>query len=257
MGLSKPFESLTARPVRLGTEAEALLYPQPATMTMTVGRGRPNSNTMREAEWPLQACPAGDARSLCTGATSERHAEGGDIGGPLLVETSGGECAQLGALYYRDYEPSPGGQRYVPAAPYWEWIAETVGKPDHLAVTLGNNVPGTCTVNLGDVFPVLLLAAETRTFETPVGETFWLSAAGSDGTGTPPVGPIGPPPFRPQGVEIALGTSGETALPTTEARDYTLNGKAFTSGTTVTASNGDVYRLVLDGTTWTAVKVDP
>ncbi len=44
---------------------------------------------------------------------------------------------------------------------------------------------------------------------------------------------------------------------TTEAGGYTLNGKAFASGTTVTAGNGEVYRLVLAGTTWTAVKMDP
>ncbi len=255
--LLEPFESRAAEPVRLVTEAEALLHSQPGVMTTTVGWDGPNPTTMRKAEWPLRACPENAAQSLCTDATAEIAAEQGDSGGPLLVDIPGEGWAQIGVFFWRG--PI---QQYIPVEPYLEWIVETIAKPDHLAVTLQNNTPGTCTVDLGDLFPVLLLAAETRSCETLVGETLSLSATCSDGTGPPPVGPLGPPPapppFIPQAVEVALGTGGETiTLMTTEAGGYTLNNEAFASGTTATASNRDLYRLTLDGTTWTAVNVDP
>lgn len=244
-----PFESRAAQPVRLVTEAEALLHSQPGVMTTTVGWGGSNATTMHKAEWPLRECPEDAVQSLCTAATAEIAVEQGDSGSPLLAGLPSGERAQLGVLYWRGSV-----QRYVPVAPYLEWIAETTAEPDHLAVTLENNTPETCTVNFGNLLPVLLLAGETRAFKTPAGETLSLSASCSDGAGPPPA----PPPFRPQGIDIALGTSGETVtLMTTEAGGYTLNGRAFASGSTVTASNGDVYQLVLDGTTWTAVRVDP
>ena len=70
----------------------------------------------------------------------------------------------------------------------------------------------------------------------------------------PPPAPPPPPPSVRQSVEVALGTSGETlTLRTTEAGGWTLNGRAFTSGTDVTAkTNGSTYTLTLDGTTWSA-----
>ena len=106
--------------------------------------------------------------------------------GPLLAGLPNGERAQLGVLYWRGSV-----QRYVPVASYLEWIAETTAMPDHLAVTLENHTPGACTVNLGDLFPVLLLAGETRAFETPVGEI--LTATCSDGTRPPPSAALIPP----------------------------------------------------------------
>lgn len=71
---------------------------------------------------------------------------------------------------------------------------------------------------------------------------------------TPPL----PPPFIPQAVEVALGTSGETlTLITTEAGGYTLNGEAFVSGTSVMASNGSTYTLALEGASWRAAYSAP
>lgn len=68
-----------------------------------------------------------------------------------------------------------------------------------------------------------------------------------------PGNPPAPPGYVPQDLEIALGVSGDTVtLKTTEAGGYTLDDRPFVSGTDVTASNGSVYTLVLDGTTWTA-----
>ena len=60
-----------------------------------------------------------------------------------------------------------------------------------------------------------------------------------------------PPPFVPQAVEVAFGTSGETlTLMTTEAGGFMRNGEAFATGTDVMAeANGSTYTLTLDGTT--------
>ena len=65
--------------------------------------------------------------------------------------------------------------------------------------------------------------------------------------------------FQPMEVSVALGVSGDSvSLYTTEAGGFTRNGRAFGSGDTVTARNGDTYRLRLgnDGV-WTAVLVQP
>ena len=73
-----------------------------------------------------------------------------------------------------------------------------------------------------------------------------------------PEPPPSGPPFVPQAVEVALGTSGGTlTLMTTEAGGYTLNAAEFVSGTEVTASNGSTYTLTLDGTTWSAAYKAP
>ena len=65
--------------------------------------------------------------------------------------------------------------------------------------------------------------------------------------------PPAPPPFQPQTIQITLGSSGETVtLMTTQAGGYTRDGQAFSSGTEVTASNGSVYTLTLEGGSWSA-----
>ena len=65
--------------------------------------------------------------------------------------------------------------------------------------------------------------------------------------------PAPPPPFQPQTIQITLGSSGETVtLMTTQADGYTRDGQAFSSGTEVTASNGSVYTLTLEGGSWSA-----
>lgn len=70
--------------------------------------------------------------------------------------------------------------------------------------------------------------------------------------------PQAPPPFMPQAVKVALGTSGDTlTLVTTEAGGYTLNGEAFASGTNVAANNGSVYTVILEGSAWSAVYIPP
>ena len=67
-----------------------------------------------------------------------------------------------------------------------------------------------------------------------------------------------PPPFVPQAIEVALGTSGDTlTLITTEAGGFTLNGEAFASGTNVAANNGSVYTLTLNGAAWSAAYIPP
>ena len=88
--------------------------------------------------------------------------------------------------------------------------------------------------------------------------TFGLAGCGGDepaAVAPPPA----PPPFAPQAVEVALGTSGDTlTLMTTEEGGYTLNGEAFISGSDVTAEkNGSGYTLTLDGTTWSAAYKAP
>lgn len=58
------------------------------------------------------------------------------------------------------------------------------------------------------------------------------------------------PPFVPQVVEVALGTSSEMlTLMTTEAGGYTRNGKAFASGTDGMAeADGSAHTLTLGST---------
>ncbi len=74
-----------------------------------------------------------------------------------------------------------------------------------------------------------------------------------DPTGVLPPPPSAPPPFVPQAVEVALGTSGDTlTLMTAAAGGYTLNGVPFVSGSAHTAGNGSTYTLTLDGTAWSA-----
>ena len=76
--------------------------------------------------------------------------------------------------------------------------------------------------------------------------------------GLPPL-PPSPPPYVPQAIEVALGTSGETAtFMTTEAGGYTLNGEAFETGTVVTAKNGNMYTVKIgDGGMFRAEYVQP
>ena len=79
-----------------------------------------------------------------------------------------------------------------------------------------------------------------------------VSLAGCGGGGSAPTPPA-PPRFQPQTIQITLGSSGETVtLMTTQAGGYTRNGQAFSSGTEVTASNGSVYTLTLEGGNWRA-----
>lgn len=64
--------------------------------------------------------------------------------------------------------------------------------------------------------------------------------------GLPPL-PPSPPPYVPQAIEVALGTSGETAtFMTTEAGGYTLNGEAFETGSVATTGNGNMYTVMID-----------
>ena len=63
--------------------------------------------------------------------------------------------------------------------------------------------------------------------------------------------PAPPPPFVPQAVDVALGSSGSTVtLMTTPGGGYSLNGEAFTSGGEVAAANGNAYVLTLREGTW-------
>ena len=80
---------------------------------------------------------------------------------------------------------------------------------------------------------------------------------GSEPTATAP--PPADPPFQPEAIEVALGTSGETlTLMTTQPGGYTLNSEAFAPGTEYTAEgNGSTYTLTLDGTAWDAVYKAP
>ena len=92
--------------------------------------------------------------------------------------------------------------------------------------------------------------------------TFGLAGCGGSepaAVQTPPAPSPAPPPFVPQAVEVALGTSGDTlTLMTTEAGGYTLNGEAFASGTEhESEKNGSIYKLTLDGTQWSAVYQAP
>ncbi len=63
----------------------------------------------------------------------------------------------------------------------------------------------------------------------------------------------------PQRIDIVLSRSGETVtLMTTESGGFTLDGRAFESGETVTAGNGDRYTLTMDANgRWEAEYVRP
>ena len=65
--------------------------------------------------------------------------------------------------------------------------------------------------------------------------------------------------FQPREIQVALGVSGDSvSLYTTEAGGFTRNGRAFGSGDTVTARNGDAYRLRLgNDNVWIAALVQP
>ena len=79
-----------------------------------------------------------------------------------------------------------------------------------------------------------------------------LAACGG-GEPAPVVQPPAPPPFQPQPVEVALGSSSDTiTLMTTEDGGFTLNGESFASGSAVAADYGNRYLLTLDGGQWTA-----
>ncbi len=62
------------------------------------------------------------------------------------------------------------------------------------------------------------------------------------------------PAFEPQRISIMLGLSGDTVvLMTTESGGFTLEGRMFESGGTVTAGNGNQYTLTMDANGgWTA-----
>ena len=80
-----------------------------------------------------------------------------------------------------------------------------------------------------------------------------VGLTGCGGGGSAPSTPPAPPRFQPQTIQITLGSSGETVtLMTTQAGGYTRDGQAFSSGTEVTASNGNVYTLTLEGGNWRA-----
>ena len=78
--------------------------------------------------------------------------------------------------------------------------------------------------------------------------------------GSEPTAPA-PPPFQPEAIEVALGTSGETlTLITTQPSGYTLNGEAFAPGTETESTaegNGSTYTLTLGGSAWDAVYKAP
>lgn len=64
--------------------------------------------------------------------------------------------------------------------------------------------------------------------------------------------------FQPREISVPLGASRDSvSLHTTEAGGFTRNGRAFRSGDTVTARNGDLYRLRLGNGVWTAALVQP
>ena len=62
--------------------------------------------------------------------------------------------------------------------------------------------------------------------------------------------------FQPRSIAVHLGGSGETVkLVTTADGGWTLNGEALASGDTVTAPNGDTYRLSYSEGVWAATLV--
>ena len=74
----------------------------------------------------------------------------------------------------------------------------------------------------------------------------------------PPPAPPPPPPFQSQAVEVELGEhGGSITLMTTQSGGYTRNGQPFQSGATVTAENGNEYRLTLSDGRWSAEFVSP
>ena len=80
-----------------------------------------------------------------------------------------------------------------------------------------------------------------------------LATWGCGRESAPTVGPPAPPPFRPQSIQVELGTSGSlVTLMTAPGGGFTLNGEAFVSGGEVSAENGNLYELLLSGGTWTA-----
>ena len=76
------------------------------------------------------------------------------------------------------------------------------------------------------------------------------------GAVSPPDPPL-PPPFRPQSVEVVLGTSGSSVtLTTTAGGGYALEGRTFDGGE-VRAANGSRYHLALDEGRWKASFLAP
>ena len=155
--------------------------------------------------------------------------------------------------------------RYVRVAEHREWIASTTAEPAHLSVTFENKTGQQCSITglsgglgLGMAF-LEVGETESHTFdELPVNATLTLRCSEDVlAPVAPPTPPPAPPGFTPEAVEVALGESGDSAtLMTTEAGGFTLDGGAFESGGTVTAENGETYRLVLSDGSWTAALVE-
>ena len=67
---------------------------------------------------------------------------------------------------------------------------------------------------------------------------------------------LAPSSFQPQTVTVILGISGSTVtLMTTPDGGFTLDGRAFAHGGTVTAANGNQYVLMLADGNWSATYV--
>lgn len=215
--LDERFLSRTTRTIGMADALAGLLV-QPGLSVTIVGWGSADGSptSMTAATKQLKACPEIPEWAVCTESPLEPTVQGGDSGGPVLME-SGGEQILVAVNSWR--EPgSPSRSRYVRVAEHREWIdsvlAGTAPAPDPCAVDPA---------------------------EPPV---------------QPPAPPPAPEPFQPQLVEVALGDSGsKVTLMTAPGGGYTLNGRAFAGGE-VRAGNGDRYMLALSNGVWTATKVE-